>query len=659
MAPEEPQLASSSRRVAPLTTRPLWKRLLASQEFGLLLVIGAMVAGLTLATPWISRPEREPLSAEWMVKVEGAEIVASTRVNEVTPGEGEIVRAVGAGFALSGEAPGSETRRFFASDGWRLDNLRNPTKLTRTGGSGPEVVAIVNPAQTLRALVLGFEVVAKGAGPDVVGAFYASGDGWRLEGQGAGAKLTRAPQQRRWSTSDGWRFQRTSVPARQSVERVSRSVALSDGASVELVWAGYRISGGSAGAGRELLTRDGWRPDDARTPTRFSRVNPESGASEDVVLGVGTRAERIESGYRVSDAGATTFFGDSSDWRLVQRKDDGLFESVSTSAQPRGGAAALLSAGTAQRAMEQPPRVNKFLQPDNLIVVLTQASFIAIMAVGMTGIIVLGGIDLSVGSIYALAAVAGAMVLNGLAGWEGGRLDIGPLESVAIAMVVCCGVGAACGFLNGVATVGLGLHPFIITLGGMAIYRGVALVLTKGQSITDVPPSYQDVIKVKAFGLNPVPAVVMVVVGLIGAFVFARTVIGRRVFAIGGNETAARYAGIPVGRVKIIAFTMMGLLAGFSSALAFGMFGGASSNDGMGYELFVIAASVIGGAALTGGRGSAFGAVLGAIIMQLIDNGFQSLGIDANYRQIVIGLAIVVAVVVDQAKYRLTSKGRS
>jgi ribose transport system permease protein len=145
----------------------------------------------------------------------------------------------------------------------------------------------------------------------------------------------------------------------------------------------------------------------------------------------------------------------------------------------------------------------------------------------------------------------------------------------------------------------------------------------------------------------------MVAVAAAGAFVLGRTVLGRRAYAIGGNETAARYAGVPVGRTKIIMYTLMGMLAGLSAAVYLGYLGAASSDAGQGYELSVIAAAVIGGASLSGGRGSAVGAVLGAILIQLINNAMIILDIDTNYTNIVMGAAIVVAVVLDQAKSRL------
>ena len=310
-----------------------------------------------------------------------------------------------------------------------------------------------------------------------------------------------------------------------------------------------------------------------------------------------------------------------------------------------------------RRVIERDPPRNKFLNKDNLILVATVASFIAIIAVGMTGIIVLGGIDLSVGSIYGLALVVGATVLNH---WQAGTGEsaISPAMVVPIGMLLCCAVGAAAGLVNGSASVGLGVHPFIITLGGMAVYRGIAFVTTSGLSVGDLPPAYGQFVRAKVAGMNVVPTLTMIMIGLLGVFVFTRTVFGRRVFAIGGNETAARYAGVPVGLIKVITFTLCGMLAGLSAGLALGYYGSGSSADGTGYELEVIAAAVVGGASLSGGRGSALGAVLGAIIIQLINNGFEVLGIDSSYRQIVIGLAIVLAVVVDQTKHRLLTSRR-
>lgn len=311
------------------------------------------------------------------------------------------------------------------------------------------------------------------------------------------------------------------------------------------------------------------------------------------------------------------------------------------------------SYNAAQNAFFGRRSVNKFLDSENLVLVAKDASFIAIMAVGMTAVIILAGIDLSVGSIYGLAALLGAMALQRFTDAETGLL-----LSLPVGVGVCCLVGLACGAANGLMIVGLRVHPFVITLGTMAAYRGVIFVTSKGQSVGGFPESFTSgFFKAEVAGTYPVPVVIMLLVGAAGMFVLAKTVVGRQVYAIGGNETAARYAGIPVARVKIIVYAMLGVLAGLSAAVYLGYLGASEPNAGMAYELKVIAAAVIGGASLMGGRGSAVGAVLGAIVIQLIDNGMIILGVDQAYNQIVMGAAIIIAVVIDQAKARLAPKG--
>ncbi|MDX2147782.1 MAG: ABC transporter permease [Planctomycetota bacterium] len=304
-------------------------------------------------------------------------------------------------------------------------------------------------------------------------------------------------------------------------------------------------------------------------------------------------------------------------------------------------------------------QVNKFLEFDNIVLLLQSASYVAIMAIGMTAIIVMGGIDLSVGSIYALSGVVTAMVLEHQVGKEASAFI-----AIPAGVGVACLVGALCGAFNGIMIVGLRVHPFIITLGTMAAYRGLTLVINNsyngGVSIGPFPASFTSgFMKLEMFGgVYPVPVFIMLLVTLAGMFVLTQTVIGRRAYAIGGNETAAKYAGVPVGLVKIAFFTIVGLLAGLSASVYLGYLGGFASNAGEGYELQVIAATVIGGASLSGGRGSAFGALLGAIIIQLIDNGMIILDIDTTYNRIVMGAAIVAAVLLDQAKGRLGSGAR-
>ncbi|MFZ4575389.1 MAG: ABC transporter permease [Phycisphaerales bacterium] len=310
--------------------------------------------------------------------------------------------------------------------------------------------------------------------------------------------------------------------------------------------------------------------------------------------------------------------------------------------------------------------VNAFLDPENLVLLAKDASFVAVMAVGMTAIIVLGGIDLSVGSIYGFAGLIGALVLRsvqanalGVPNGAGVVAEGGASLAVAlpIALLACCGTGAACGALNGGLVVGLRLHPFIVTLGTLGAIRGLSFVMTKGLTISGVPESLTDgCMKLAIAGTRPVPVFVMLGVCAVASVVLARTVFGRSIYAIGGNETAAKYCGVPVGRVKVISHTLCGLLAGLSACMAVGYFGSASPGDGEGYELKVIAAAVIGGAALSGGRGSALGAVLGAVLVEIIHNALLILNIDPNYYKIAMGASIVGAVVLDQAKGRLSAR---
>lgn len=302
---------------------------------------------------------------------------------------------------------------------------------------------------------------------------------------------------------------------------------------------------------------------------------------------------------------------------------------------------------------------NNFLRPQSLTKLAKDASFIAIMAVGITFVIIAGGIDLSVGAIYALAAVTGAMVFN-LFGPTGRHAEVSPWLSVLLGVGTCIGVATFCGLLNGVMTVALKVHPFIITLGTMAIFRGVAFIMTEGQSVGDFPKAFRTLVRWEtANGLSLVPLGVMIVVAIIGGIYLSRLAAGRRIYAIGGNELASRYSGIRVERVKLSVFVISGFTAGIAALLAIGYYGSATSADGSGYELDVIAAAVVGGASLSGGKGTALGALLGALIIKLIDSGIIILSIDQNYSRIVIGAAVILAVWFDQlnnwwAKRRLS-----
>jgi ribose/xylose/arabinose/galactoside ABC-type transport system permease subunit len=287
--------------------------------------------------------------------------------------------------------------------------------------------------------------------------------------------------------------------------------------------------------------------------------------------------------------------------------------------------------------------INNFWNANTLVQTATDASFFAIMAIGATMVIISGGIDLSVGSIYALAGVSMALVLRAVG-------PIGDTPSVLLGLLVCAGVGLLCGLINGLLVVGLRVHPFIITLGTMWILRGIAFVATKAESIT-IPAPLTHVVKASLglkLGLYPVPMLTMIVVTVLGTIYLTRTVMGRHIFAFGGNTEASRFAGLSLSRIQVGVFAVSGLTAGLAAFLGASFYGSASSGDAQGYELYVIASAVVGGASLIGGKGSALGAMLGALLIVLIRQSIRTLHFDQNYEWIVIGCAIIIAVVVDQ-----------
>ncbi len=295
--------------------------------------------------------------------------------------------------------------------------------------------------------------------------------------------------------------------------------------------------------------------------------------------------------------------------------------------------------------------VNNFLNANTLVQTATDASFFAIMAIGATMVIISGGIDLSVGSIYALAGVSSALLLRKM-GASGDAI------SVVAGLGTCLGVGILCGLLNGVLVVGLKVHPFIITLGTMWILRGIAFVATKAESIL-LPAPMTAFVKAPlglSGGLYPVPMLTMVVLTVVGAIYLTRTVMGRHIFAFGGSIEASRFAGLSLPRIQIGVFAVSGLTAGLAAFLGAGFYGSASSGDAQGYELYVIASAVVGGASLLGGKGSAVGAMLGAMLIVLIRQSIRTLHFDQNYEWIVIGCAIIIAVVVDQWSTRATAR---
>ncbi|MBI3985413.1 MAG: ABC transporter permease [Lentisphaerae bacterium] len=297
--------------------------------------------------------------------------------------------------------------------------------------------------------------------------------------------------------------------------------------------------------------------------------------------------------------------------------------------------------------------INNFLNPHTLMQTATDASFFAVMAVGATLVIISGGIDLSVGAIYALSGVLTAMALRTLG-------SLTPGATLDVSLACCAGLGLLCGLINGVLVVGLRVHPFIITLGSMWVFRGIAFVASKAESIL-IPGALTQTIKATlglGGALYPIPLLVMLGVTALGALYLKRTVMGRHIYAVGGNAEASRYAGLAVGRILVGVFALSGLTAGIAAFIGSGYYGSASCADATGYELYVIASAVVGGASLNGGKGHAVNAMLGAVLIVLIRQSIRTLRFDQNYEWIIIGSAVVLAVVLDQLNSRLAARRR-
>jgi ribose/xylose/arabinose/galactoside ABC-type transport system permease subunit len=314
-----------------------------------------------------------------------------------------------------------------------------------------------------------------------------------------------------------------------------------------------------------------------------------------------------------------------------------------------GGLLSVLAGSHLDRLTGEP--VNNFLNSHTLIQTATDASFFAIMAVGATMVIISGGIDLSVGSIYALAGVTTAMALRAYG-------PAGSVETAALGLTVSVGVGLACGALNGLMVVGLKVHPFIITLGTMWVLRGIAFVASDAESIL-LPAILTNLAKASlglTASLYPVPMLTMIAVTALGAIYLRQTVMGRHIFAVGGNAEASRFSGLRLWRIQSSVFVISGLTAGIAAFMGASFYGSASCVDATGYELYVIASAVVGGASLAGGKGSAVNAMLGALLIVLIRQSIRTLHFDQNYEWIIIGCAIIVAVVLDRASASFTAR---
>ncbi|MBR0690160.1 ABC transporter permease [Bradyrhizobium manausense] len=280
-----------------------------------------------------------------------------------------------------------------------------------------------------------------------------------------------------------------------------------------------------------------------------------------------------------------------------------------------------------------------FATSGNFLKIFVQIAINTVLAAGMTFVILTGGIDLSVGSVLALCTVVGATIMT--------DERLAPGTSIALAFAACLGTGAICGAINGWVCERWKLPSFIVTLGMLNIASGLARVVSNNSTITGLPQPFVDFGNMIFFGVFPSIFVIALGVVLIGWFILRFTVFGRFIFAIGTNEEAVRLSGHNPSAIKIAAFTISGLTAGTAAMVYLLRLNVGSPIAGIGYELNAIAAVIIGGTSLSGGKGSIIGTLVGACILQVLSTGLQLLGAEDNVKPIVIGAVIVLAVILD------------
>ena len=282
-----------------------------------------------------------------------------------------------------------------------------------------------------------------------------------------------------------------------------------------------------------------------------------------------------------------------------------------------------------------------FPTTDNFFNITRNFAFIGIMALGMTAVILTGGIDLSVGSIMGVVGVVCGLVLQAEQHW-------------LLAVLAGLATGALAGAVNGWFIAYVGLPPFVVTLGMLSVARSLAIVLSQNKMIYEFGP-YGDTFNAigggDIFGVSN-PVWVLILLTLLFGFIFNFTAWGRYLYAIGGNENAARLTGVPVNRIKLQAYLVSGLMAGLASVMIVGWQGSAINALGTGYELRVIASTVIGGANLMGGEGGAYGAFIGAALIEVIRNSLLMAGVDSNWQGTFVGMFIVLAVLLERIRGR-------
>lgn len=291
---------------------------------------------------------------------------------------------------------------------------------------------------------------------------------------------------------------------------------------------------------------------------------------------------------------------------------------------------------------------NSFPTAFNLFNIMRQASIAGLVAIGMTFVILTGGIDLSVGSMVALSGIIAAAAYKG----GTGLLDTAAGETSGVgvlgAILIACGVGLICGLIQGTLISRLNIPPFIVTLGGMTAFRGLTLIIGNGGPVSAFDPAFNYLGQERIGDLVPVPVILFLAVALIAYIVLRFTQYGRYVYAVGGNPEAARLSGLNTRFIILSVYMIVGLLAGLGGFVLASRLNSAEAIAGGGLELTVIAAVVIGGTSLSGGEGRISGTVLGILLVSVLTAGLTQLNVTSYIQQILIGFVIVFAVWFDR-----------
>ncbi|GAB1482946.1 ABC transporter permease [Treponema sp.] len=289
-----------------------------------------------------------------------------------------------------------------------------------------------------------------------------------------------------------------------------------------------------------------------------------------------------------------------------------------------------------------------FLSPTNIFNVLTQSAIFGIMALGLTFVIISKGIDLSVGSVLAFAGIIAAS-LGQTVNATGKYFPNLPELPVFVPILAALAIGALCGALSGFLIARTRIPAFIATLGMMTVARGLALIYSSGKPVSTLLPSLT-ALGGKLFNVIPVPVIIYFIMIIISSILLNKTRFGKNVYAIGGNITAAEVSGVNVSKNLVLIYTYSGLLAGLAAIVFAGRVGSVHPGAASGYELTAIAATTIGGTSHSGGIGTIWGAFVGALVLSVMRNGLTLLGVDAYWQQVVEGMIIVVAVIIDMRK---------